>query len=188
MGEGGGGRRERKGWMVPVKASVSGVSLLQLSPFFASIFPLFPPKRLILRLGWRAKGEKRLRQIFLRTPSTPSFAVLRSCCYQHEKLSFLSISPSLGVRGKEVLEKGGGGEGREKEAWPKTFVSLFPPPLKSLLRHGPCFTDSSHEGFSLAVSLLLKYNVLKSLDQNLAPKKSNAEFPTAKGKSSDYIY
>ena len=27
------------------------VSLLQLSPFFASIFPLFPQKRLILRLG-----------------------------------------------------------------------------------------------------------------------------------------
>ena len=26
------------------------VSLLQLSPFFASIFPLFPQKRLILRL------------------------------------------------------------------------------------------------------------------------------------------
>ena len=52
MGEGGGGRRERKGWMVPVKASVSGVSLLQLSPFFASIFPLFPQKRLILRLEW----------------------------------------------------------------------------------------------------------------------------------------
>ena len=87
-----------------------------------------------------------------------SFAVLRSCCYQHEKLSFLSISPSLGVRGKEVLEKGGG-EGREKEAWPKTFVSLFPPPLKSLLPHGPCFTDSSHEEFSLAVSLLLKFKI-----------------------------
>ena len=30
------------GWKAPVKASVSGVSLLQLSPFFASIFPLFP--------------------------------------------------------------------------------------------------------------------------------------------------
>ena len=40
MGEVGRGRRERK----------SGVSLLQLSPFFASIFPLFPQKRLILRL------------------------------------------------------------------------------------------------------------------------------------------
>ena len=38
------------GWKAPVKASVSGVSLLQLSPFFASIFPLFPQKRLILRL------------------------------------------------------------------------------------------------------------------------------------------
>ena len=37
-------------WKAPVKASVSGVSLLQLSPFFASIFPLFPQKRLILRL------------------------------------------------------------------------------------------------------------------------------------------
>ena len=34
-----------------VKASVSGVSLLQLSPFFASFFPLFPQKRLILRLS-----------------------------------------------------------------------------------------------------------------------------------------
>ena len=30
------------GWKATVKASVSGVSLLQLSPFFASIFPLFP--------------------------------------------------------------------------------------------------------------------------------------------------
>ena len=38
------------GWKAPVKASVSGVSLLQLSPFFASIIPLFPQKRLILRL------------------------------------------------------------------------------------------------------------------------------------------
>ena len=38
------------GWKAPVKASVSGVSLLQLSPFFASIFPPFPQKRLILRL------------------------------------------------------------------------------------------------------------------------------------------
>ena len=28
------------GWKALVKASVSGVSLLQLSPFFASIFPL----------------------------------------------------------------------------------------------------------------------------------------------------
>ena len=35
------------GWKAPVKASVSGVSLLHLSPFFASIFPLFPQKRLI---------------------------------------------------------------------------------------------------------------------------------------------
>ena len=38
------------GSKAPVKASVSGVSLLQLSPFFASILPLFPQKRLILRL------------------------------------------------------------------------------------------------------------------------------------------
>ena len=39
------------GWKAPVKASVSGVSLLQLSPFFASIFVSpFPQKRLILRL------------------------------------------------------------------------------------------------------------------------------------------
>ena len=30
------------GWKAPVKASVSGVSLLHLSPFFASIFPLLP--------------------------------------------------------------------------------------------------------------------------------------------------
>ena len=36
MGEAGGGEEK--------------VSLLQLSPFFASIFPLFPQKRLILRL------------------------------------------------------------------------------------------------------------------------------------------
>ena len=71
---------------------------------------------------------------------------------------------------------------------PKTSSLSSTPPLKSLLPHGPCFTDSSHEEFSLAVSLLLKYNVLKSPDQNLAPKKSNAEFPTAKGRSSDYIY
>ena len=38
------------GWKAPVKASVSAVSLLQLSPFFASTFPLFLQKRLILRL------------------------------------------------------------------------------------------------------------------------------------------
>ena len=38
------------GSKAPVKASVSGVSLVQLSPFFASILPLFPQKRLILRL------------------------------------------------------------------------------------------------------------------------------------------
>ena len=38
------------GWKAPVKASVSGVFLLHLSPFLASIFPLFPQKRLILRL------------------------------------------------------------------------------------------------------------------------------------------
>ena len=31
------------GWKAPVKASVSGVSLLQLSPFFASIFPQETP-------------------------------------------------------------------------------------------------------------------------------------------------
>ena len=30
------------GWKAPVKASVSGVSFLQLFPLFASIFPLFP--------------------------------------------------------------------------------------------------------------------------------------------------
>ena len=30
------------GWKASVKASVSGVSLPQLSPFFASIFPVFP--------------------------------------------------------------------------------------------------------------------------------------------------
>ena len=39
------------GWRAPVKASVLGVSLLQLSPFFAFIFPLFAQKRLILRLN-----------------------------------------------------------------------------------------------------------------------------------------
>ena len=44
MGEGGGGRREKK------KFKRERVSLLQLSSFFASIFPLFPQKRLILRL------------------------------------------------------------------------------------------------------------------------------------------
>ena len=38
------------GWNAPVNASVSGVSLLQLYPFLATIFPLFPQKRLILRL------------------------------------------------------------------------------------------------------------------------------------------
>ena len=44
------------GWRAPVKASVSGVSLLQLSPLFTSIFPHFPQKRLILRLGIRKKS------------------------------------------------------------------------------------------------------------------------------------
>ena len=38
------------GWKAAVKVSVSGVSLLQLSPFFASIFPLFPQKHMIVRL------------------------------------------------------------------------------------------------------------------------------------------
>ena len=38
------------GWKAPVKASVSRVSFLQLFPFFASIFPLFPQKRLMLKL------------------------------------------------------------------------------------------------------------------------------------------
>ena len=49
MGEGGGEKRKEvvsnyavSVWEAPVKASVSDVSLLQLSPFFASIFPLFP--------------------------------------------------------------------------------------------------------------------------------------------------
>ena len=37
------------GWKAPEKASVSGVSLLQLSPFFTSTFPLFLQKCLILR-------------------------------------------------------------------------------------------------------------------------------------------
>ena len=32
------------GWKAPVKTSVSGVSLLQLSPFFASIFSSFLPE------------------------------------------------------------------------------------------------------------------------------------------------
>ena len=62
MGEGGGGEEKGSdfdwmvsnhgvwGWKAPVKVSVSGVSLLQLSPFFGSIFPLSPQKRLILRL------------------------------------------------------------------------------------------------------------------------------------------
>ena len=50
MREGGRGRRERK-----------GVSLLQLSPFFASIFPLFPQKRLILRLTYRKKANTQKR-------------------------------------------------------------------------------------------------------------------------------
>ena len=45
------------GWKAPVKASVSGVSLLQLSPFFASIFPLFPQKRLILRLPGKSAAD-----------------------------------------------------------------------------------------------------------------------------------
>ena len=50
MREGGRGRRERK-----------GVSLLQLSPFFASIFPLFPQKHLILRLTYRKKANTQKR-------------------------------------------------------------------------------------------------------------------------------
>ena len=52
MGEGEGGRGEKR-----------KVFLLQLSPFFASIFPLFPQKRLILRLvlydGCYSKNNKK---------------------------------------------------------------------------------------------------------------------------------
>ena len=48
--DGRGEKRKEWGWKAPVKASVSGVSLPQLSPFLASIFPLFPQKGLILRL------------------------------------------------------------------------------------------------------------------------------------------
>ena len=32
------------GWRAPVKASVSGISLLNLSSFFAFIFPSLPPE------------------------------------------------------------------------------------------------------------------------------------------------
>ena len=39
-----------QGWKAPVKASVSGVSLLQLSPRFRFHLAPFPQKRLILRL------------------------------------------------------------------------------------------------------------------------------------------
>ena len=80
MGEGEGGEEKGSyfdcmlsnhavwGWKAPVKTSVSGVSLLQLSPFFASIFPLSTQKRLILRLdpslqgskGWRGGESTRL--------------------------------------------------------------------------------------------------------------------------------
>ena len=64
------------GWKAPVKACVSGVSLLQLSPTFASIFPLSPQKRLILRLSY-LKLEKLyvvLREIL--TSSSYSHAVM----------------------------------------------------------------------------------------------------------------
>ena len=61
MGEGGGGRGEKRK-EAPVKGSVSGVSLLQLSLFFASISPLFPQKRLILRLLLDYSGETKLRR------------------------------------------------------------------------------------------------------------------------------
>ena len=50
MGEGEGGEEKEWGWKAPVKASVSGFSLPQLSPSLASIFPIFSQKRLILRL------------------------------------------------------------------------------------------------------------------------------------------
>ena len=64
------------GWKDPVKACVSGVSLLQLSPVFASIFPLFPQKRLILRLSYLklAKLYVVLREIL--TTSSYSHAVM----------------------------------------------------------------------------------------------------------------
>ena len=64
------------GWKDPVKACVSGVSLLQLSPVFAYIFPLFPQKRLILRLSYLklAKLYVVLREIL--TTSSYSHAVM----------------------------------------------------------------------------------------------------------------
>ena len=49
------------GWKAPVKASVSGVSLLQLSPFFASIFPLFPPETPDTQASFPRRPYERLR-------------------------------------------------------------------------------------------------------------------------------
>ena len=64
MGEEGRGRRERK------------VSLLQLAPFFASIFPLFPQKRLILRLRMICCGAV-VTQITLTSPHVISVLELK---------------------------------------------------------------------------------------------------------------
>ena len=62
------------GRKAPVKASVSGVSLLHLSPFFASIFALFPRKLWLLSLEkrrdkltnpvrWTKSMEKNIKEL-----------------------------------------------------------------------------------------------------------------------------
>ena len=105
MGEGGGGEEK--------------VSLLQLSPFFASVFPLFPQKRLILRLT------------FMRV-----FEVL---------VKVGIIKPErLGAPGRwEIAGRREGGFGKEEKAFyllPFALFSPFPlrPPAPLLLR---CCSD-----------------------------------------------
>ena len=84
------------GWKAPVKASVSGVSLLQLSPFFASIFPLFPQKRLILRLVCLTKHKLYVVTILKRRVFILVFIFLK-VWHVHDRILAEMVSISLNI-------------------------------------------------------------------------------------------
>ena len=115
------------GWKAPVKASVSGVSLLHLSPFFASIFSLFPQKRLILRLhgGSVCSFPKQILEMPDKHPPAECWEMGTLCC----------------CHGRCQIKRGGESGGREKggkemlhffsQLFPFAFISPSPPTSSS---------------------------------------------------------